>query len=143
MGVNPVTGGDGAMLIKEIREGRWKARHESLLSTPPLLLPPALAPAEAIRSLLSGKGSLPLEEDEGERRMRRRGGAPWCKARAAGSAGISRVTNARDSSRWEPLAELTALLPWLCGRALLPLEGLGAVTALQLPWDPHGRQTRK
>lgn len=89
MGVNPVTGGDGAMLIKEIREGRWKARQESLLSTPPLLLPPALAPAEAVRSLLSGKGSLPLEEDEGERRMRGRGGAPWCKAQLAQLASVA------------------------------------------------------
>lgn len=56
------------------------------------------------------------------------------QTRAAGSAGIPGVTNARDSSRWEPLAELAALLP---------LEGLGAATAPQLPWDPHGRQTRK
>lgn len=39
MGVNPVTGGDGAMLIKQIRERRWKARDESLLSTPSLLFP--------------------------------------------------------------------------------------------------------
>lgn len=77
------------MLIKEIREGRWKARQESLLSTPPLLLPPALAPAEAVRSLLSGKGSLPLEEDEGERRMRGRGGAPWCKAQLAQLASVA------------------------------------------------------
>lgn len=39
MGVNPVTGGDGAMLLKEIREGRWKTRQDSPISTPPLLFP--------------------------------------------------------------------------------------------------------
>lgn len=39
MGVNPVTGGDGAMLIKEIKDGRWKARHDSPTSTPPLQFP--------------------------------------------------------------------------------------------------------
>lgn len=40
MGVNPVTGGDGAVLIKEIKEGRRKARHDSSTSSPPLLFPP-------------------------------------------------------------------------------------------------------
>lgn len=40
MGVNPVTGGDGAVLIKEIKAGRRKARHDSPTSTPPLLFPP-------------------------------------------------------------------------------------------------------
>lgn len=40
MGVNPVTGGDGAVLIKEIKEGRQKALHDSLTSTPPLLFLP-------------------------------------------------------------------------------------------------------
>ena len=40
MAVNPVTGGDGAVLVKEIKEGRRKARHDSPTSTPPLLFPP-------------------------------------------------------------------------------------------------------
>lgn len=40
MGVNPVTGGDGAVLIKEIKEGRRNARHGSPTCTPPLLLAP-------------------------------------------------------------------------------------------------------
>lgn len=138
MGVNPVTGGDGAMLIKQIRERRWKARDESLLSTPSLLFPLLWLQQEPSDPFCQEKGHWLWRQ-----RMRRRGGAPWCKAQAAGSAGVGRVTNACDSSRWEPLAELTDLLPQLCGRALLPLEGLGAVTGLQLPWDSQGRQTRK
>lgn len=120
------------MLIKEIREGMWKA--SGLPDFHPLCWSLCPDSRRNHQVLLSGEGPLLLEEDEEERRVRRRGGAPWCGARAAGSAGAARGTNARDSSRWEPLAELAALLP---------LEGLRAATALQLPWDPHGRQTRK
>lgn len=40
MGVNPVTGGDGAVLIKEIKEGRRKACHDSPTFIPPLWISP-------------------------------------------------------------------------------------------------------
>lgn len=99
MGVNPVTGGDGAMLIKQIREGRWKPVTAPRF--PPLLCWSLCSDSRRNhRVLLSGKGPLLLEEEDEEgRRIRRRGGVPWCGARAAGSAGMARVTNVRDSSR--------------------------------------------
>lgn len=69
MGVNPVTGGDGAMLIKEIREGRGESPSRLPDFHPSSAVPSALTPAEAIRSFCREKGRCPWRG-----RMRRGGG---------------------------------------------------------------------
>lgn len=67
MGVNPVTGGDGAMLIKEIREGESPSRLPNF--HPSSAVPSALTPAETIGPFCREKSYYSWT-----RRMRRGGG---------------------------------------------------------------------
>lgn len=89
MGVNPVTGGDGAVLIKEIKEGRQKALHDSPTSTLPLLFLP-----------------LWLHSPSSSRQAH---GWPACRGlptllptagRERAHASVGRVTDAHETSRW-------------------------------------------
>lgn len=60
MGVNPVTGGDRAVLIKEIKEGRRKACHDSPTFIPPLWIsPPRLSSPGEGGPMVLGFNSLP------------------------------------------------------------------------------------
>lgn len=92
MGVNPVTGGDGAVLIKEIKEGRQKALHDSLTSTPPLLFLPLWLHSpqqqQAGPHWPACLGLPTLLPTAGRERAR---------------AGVGHVTDAHETSRWEHL----------------------------------------
>lgn len=60
MGVNPVTGGDRAVLIKEIKEGRRKACHDSPTFIPPLWISPLRLSSPGERGgMVLGCSSLP------------------------------------------------------------------------------------
>lgn len=121
MGVNPVTGGDGAVLIKEIKEGRRNARHGSPTCTPPLLLAPlrlgrrgAGVPAAGPRPCLHlwvCRGRLRAGSPPGERQPPLPC-PPWGAARRPPPPQLLRVLGTGFLGHWAPFGRRAAPPGW-------------------------------